>query len=101
MESSQIVCPLCNSNNLTAKYEAKYVYSYIIDSNAPGLKNKEELLPFLYDNREQVEARQYIKCESCGKQFPCFFSTKSNGIDYNDLQNILSNKSNFQSDTVT
>jgi DNA-directed RNA polymerase subunit RPC12/RpoP len=100
MESSQIVCPQCNSNRLTAKYEAKYVYSYIIDSNAPGLKNKDELLPFLYDNREQVEARQYIKCESCGKEFPCLFSTKSNGIDYNDLRNILSNKNNLQSDIV-
>ncbi len=91
MESSQILCPSCKSNKLTAKYEAKYVYSYIIDSNAPGLKNEEELLPFLYDNREQVEARQYIKCESCGKQFPCFFPAKSNGIDYGDLQMILNN----------
>jgi transposase-like protein len=95
MEPGQIVCPSCNSSNLTAKYEAKYVYSYIIDSNAPGLKNKEELLPFLYDNREQVESRQYIKCESCGKQFPCFFSTKSNGIDLNDLQKVFSNDNNL------
>ncbi|HEY9058888.1 MAG TPA: hypothetical protein VIO64_00060 [Pseudobacteroides sp.] len=90
MEANQIACPSCNSNNLTAKYEAKYVYSYIIDSNAPGLKNDQELLPFLYDNREQVESTQYIKCENCGRQFPCFFSAKSNGIDLNDLQKVLS-----------
>lgn len=72
MDNNRFLCPVCDSCKLMMKYEAKYVYSYAIDNDAPGLKNKAELLPYLYDKREQTEARQFIECSSCGTQFPCF-----------------------------
>lgn len=82
-------CPACKSSELTAKYEAKYIYSYKIDSDAPGMKNTEEFLPFLYDKREQQEARQYIECDICGTQYPCFFTEGNRGIDAKMLQNAV------------
>lgn len=86
MENNRLICPACSSNELTAKYEAGYIYSYIIDSDAPGLKNTEEFLPFLYDNREQKEARQYVECNTCKTQYPCFFTEGNKGIDFKVLQ---------------
>lgn len=68
------ICPACNSNGLTLKYEATYVYSYLIDESAPGTKNDEEFLSFLYDNREQTNAKQYIECNFCGARYPYYKS---------------------------
>jgi transcription elongation factor Elf1 len=87
--NNSFTCPACNGKTLVAKYEAKYVYSYIIDDDAPGLKNTEEFLPFLYDNREQKEARQYIECSVCGAQFPCYFSEGNKGIDFKVFQKAV------------
>lgn len=82
-------CPVCGSSQFMLRYEARYVYSYCIDSNAPGLKNDEEFLPFLFDGREQKEARQYIECDTCCSKYPCYFNQwdKSIGIRY--LQDAL------------
>lgn len=90
MKNNIFVCPTCKSTELTAKYEAKYIYSYKIDSDAPGLKNTEEFLPFIYDKREQQEARQYIECNVCGTQYPCFFTEGNKGIDLKMMQKIIS-----------
>lgn len=87
--SVHITCPICKGNNFRAKYEATYVYSYVIDSDAPGVKNKEEFLPFLFDNREQKEAKQYMECANCGAKFPCSFSHGNKGIDFTILQKAV------------
>jgi glutaredoxin len=73
MENKKYICPICNNSNLTLRYEASYVYSYILDNDAPGLKNNEEFLSFLYDKREQKDSRTYIECNKCGTQFPYTF----------------------------
>ncbi|MCX7922977.1 MAG: hypothetical protein N3B21_13340 [Clostridia bacterium] len=86
MSTNHIICPVCNSNKLIAKYEATYIYSYIIDSDAPGLKNTEEFLPYLFDTREQKEAKQYVECGTCGAQYPCYFTEGNKGIDFSLLQ---------------
>ena len=86
---NKLLCPTCNSNKLSIKYEAKYVYSYMIDNDAPGLRNKEELLPFMYDKREQTQSRQYIECSVCGTQYPCFISQWNEGINFKVLQQAL------------
>ncbi len=83
MEANQYQCPICNCTNLTLRYEASYVYSYILDSDAPGLKNSEEFLSFLYDKREQKDTRTYIECNECGTQYP-----------YHLLQQCLNRKEN-------
>ncbi|AUS95663.1 hypothetical protein CDQ84_01780 [Clostridium thermosuccinogenes] len=92
--SEHIICPVCKGKSFKAKYEATYVYSYVIDSDAPGLRNREEFLPFLFDNREQKEARQYVECDTCGARFPCQFSHGNKGIDFTILQKA------FRSDYV-
>ncbi len=81
MKKEKFVCPACGSSKLTAKYEAKYIYSYIIDSDSPGTLNTEEFYPFLYDKREQIESKQYVECGSCKTQYPCTFTTDNKGID--------------------
>lgn len=73
MENNSYLCPICNNNNLTLRHEASYVYSYVMDSDAPGVKNTEEFLSFLYDKREQRDTRTYVECNKCGTQYPYTF----------------------------
>lgn len=87
--SSSLICPACRNNSLTAKYEATYVYSYCIDSGAPGRQNEEEFLPFLFDNREQKGAKEYIECSSCGAQYPCSFGEGNKGVNFTILQKAI------------
>lgn len=68
--SKKYQCPLCEGKELIMRYEAGYVYSYVIDNDAPGLMNSDEFLSYLYDKRELKEARTYIECSKCGSQFP-------------------------------
>jgi DNA-directed RNA polymerase subunit RPC12/RpoP len=73
MENTSYKCPVCSSRELTLRYEASYVYSYVIDSDAPGLNNSEEFLSYLYDKREQKDTRTYVECNQCGTQYPYTF----------------------------
>ncbi|MCX8131477.1 MAG: hypothetical protein N3I35_15470 [Clostridia bacterium] len=86
----QIICPLCNNTSFVVRYEATYVYSYYIDSDAPGIKNSHEFLPFMFDNREQKDSRQYIECISCKAIYPCYFNEWNSGIGQVDLQKAIS-----------
>lgn len=84
-----IVCPVCSKHNLVLKYQVTYEYSYALDADAPGQCNKVEFLPYLYDNREQKEAIQYIHCESCGTSFPCYIEEWNHGIRTSSLQKAI------------
>ncbi|NLM76139.1 MAG: hypothetical protein GX187_08630 [Clostridiaceae bacterium] len=92
MKNNKFFCPACKSRQLIAKYEAKYIYSYIIDSDSPGILNKKEFYPFLYDKREQVEAKQYIECCECKSQYPCSFTTDNKGINSDILEKAITKK---------
>lgn len=70
MENTIYQCPICKGSELTLRYEASYVYSYVVDSDAPGLKNSEEFLSFLYDKRELKGDRTYVECNQCKTQYP-------------------------------
>lgn len=69
MESKKYICPVCKGKDLYLKHEASYVYSYILDSDAPGMRNTEIFSPFLYDRREQTESHEYVECEKCKSRF--------------------------------
>jgi uncharacterized protein YbaR (Trm112 family) len=86
---NRIVCPVCNGDQLILKYEATYEYSYIIDSNAPGLNNIEELLPHMYDNREQKDTKQYIECSTCKTNYPCYFDKWTEKINSKTIQKAI------------
>ena len=73
MNDNRYACPICNNNKLILRYEASYVYSYVVDSDAPGLKNSDEFLSFVYDKREQKDTRTFIECNKCGTQYPYTF----------------------------
>ncbi len=88
-QANAVSCPRCHNNHLQLKYEVTYEYSYTIDANAPGECNHDEFLPYLYDNREQKEARQTIKCQTCGASFPCYFTNWQQGISTAALQKAL------------
>lgn len=81
------ICPVCQNKDLTLRYEASYVYSYVMDADAPGLKNSEEFLSFLYDKREQKDTRTYIECNKCGTQYPY---TLMNGVLKQDQRDKIS-----------
>lgn len=88
-QTSQVICPICNNNHLILKYQATYEYSYVIDSNAPGINNTEELLPHLYDNREQKDTKQFIECSSCGTNYPCYFDKWTERINTETIQKAI------------
>lgn len=74
MQAKQAVeCPRCGGRSLVLKYEVVYEYAYLIDANAPGRLNDEEFRPYLYDNRVQKAAEQYVECASCNRRYPCYF----------------------------
>lgn len=87
--SKKLTCPNCNGNQFLMKYEASYVYSYVIDSDSPGLKNKDEFLPFLFDKREQKYIDQYIECNICHTKYPCYFNQLGEGINTEALKKVI------------
>lgn len=93
-ESKILVCPYCHNNYFHIKYEASYVYSYVIDSDAPGLKNTNEFLSFKYDNREKKESIQYIECQSCRTRFPCNFNEWDVSMGAEEIQRIINSQHN-------
>lgn len=87
--SNHMTCPACGSSSFTAKYEATYEYSYTLDFDAPGLKNHDEFLSFLFDNRELTNAKQYVECRECNAQYPCFFTREDEGIGFTIIQKAI------------
>jgi len=87
--NNRAVCPVCKSDLLVLKYVATYEYSYIIDSNAPGINNTKELFPHLYDNREQKDNKQYIECSTCGTNYPCYFNKWTDMINATTIQKAI------------
>lgn len=69
MQEQNYTCPVCNGKELYLKHEASYVYSYLMDSDAPGMKNSEMFSPFLYDRRNQTSSQEYVECDNCKTRF--------------------------------
>lgn len=88
-----LICPRCNNDQFVLKYEASHIYSYIFDSDAPGLKNSDEFLSFLYDRRELTSSDQYVECQSCGSRFPCSFNVWDTKTSLKALQEAISGAS--------
>lgn len=84
-----LVCPVCKQNNFVVRYEASHVYSYVVDSDAPGRKNHDEFLSFLYDKRELTNSDQYVECLSCGAKFPCSFNLWNKNTSMKELQDTI------------
>lgn len=83
-----VYCPYCGGR-LVLKYQATYEYWYVLDQDAPGLKNREGFLPYLYDHREQKTSNQFIECPRCHIRQPFVFSLTNKQIDAHQLQQAL------------
>lgn len=88
MEACDLICGKCRKGNFILKYEATYEYSYSIDTDAPGLLNQDQFLPFLYDNRIQKEAKQYVECSYCGARYP-YYGDISKGINFSYIKEAI------------
>lgn len=84
---NSIACPSCGQRHLMLNYEVTYAYSYLLDMNAPGNSNDLEFRPYLYDNRTQKAAHQYIECENCKAKYPCCVQDQL--VDPVQIQRIL------------
>lgn len=89
-----IKCPHCSGTHFTAKYESTYVYSYKIDS--PESNTADSPVPYLFDNREQTNAKQYIECNNCKTKYPCEFTMDSENVDFTILQKAI--RANYTKD---
>ncbi len=87
--TESLVCPVCQNRRFIVKYEASHVYSYVVDSDAPGRRNTNEFLSFLYDRRELVKSDQYVECQACGTKFPCSFYVWNKETGRQALQEAL------------
>lgn len=85
-----MACPKCNNKDFLLKQEAKYVYSYKLDtSNFENTLDKTTSLPFLFDNRELDGSKQYIECEECNEKFPTDFKLSDKKIELTILQKAI------------
>lgn len=90
-DRATLLCPRCHHSRFVVKYEASHVYSYAIDSDAPGRRNADEFLSFLYDKRELTKSDQYVECQSCGAKYPCSFSVWNDATSLEELQAAINN----------
>lgn len=65
-----LICPKCQGIYFELKKEATYLYTYKLDTPLTSdWNNKDESLPFLFDNREKLNSSEYIECKDCGQQY--------------------------------
>lgn len=90
-------CPDCNSSHFKIRREAAYLYTYTLDTlNEKDESESDESLPFLFDNREKIDSREYLECENCGAKFPCHLDELNNKIHLTIVQKAL--RSDYASD---
>lgn len=85
-----LICPKCNGIRFEIKREATFLYSYKLDTPLTGeWSNENETLPFLFDNREQLNSKEYVECKKCGTQYPCDLSNDNAKIHFTILQKAI------------
>lgn len=85
-----IQCPQCSGKSFTAKYESTYIYSYKIEPPDSEKDNRDnDAYPFLFDNREQMNSKQYIECRDCKAKYPCQFTLDSKQVDFTIVQKAI------------
>lgn len=69
--SESLICPKCQGNYFEMKREATFLYTYKLDTPLTDKWSKQdEPLPFLFDNREEIKSKEYLKCTTCGAKYP-------------------------------
>ena len=85
-----LVCPKCKNKNFTIKREATYLYSYKFSTkDAVSAEHETKELPFLFDNREKTEFKEFIECDNCGARFPVVLEECNKNINFTILQKAI------------
>jgi len=93
--NEHLICSKCKSNNFEMKRETTYLYTYDINpSKLLSEVDETKTTPFLFDNREQINEKEYFVCKDCGATYPCHIDKNNNKICLTILQKAL--RSDFQ-----
>lgn len=84
-----LVCPKCNGKHFSVKREATYLYTYKLETSGHENRIEEEALPFLFDNREQTDSKEYLQCEQCRAQYPCDLDRQHDHIQFTILRKAI------------
>jgi predicted nucleic-acid-binding Zn-ribbon protein len=85
-----IECPKCKNNSFQIKRIATYVYTYKVDVKASDIgTEKVEALPFVFDNREKANSKEYIYCDKCGSEFPISLDNAKTKIDFTIIRKAV------------
>ena len=88
--NESLICTKCSGTRFSVKREATYLDSYNIDTPDSNQWSKDpEALPFLFDNRELINSREYLKCEQCGATFPCSLDDSNSTISFTISQKAV------------
>lgn len=88
--NEHMVCPNCNGTHFTVKREATYIYTYNIEPpDTADREGHEDSLPFLFDNREQVNNKEYLRCEQCGAQYPCDIDRQQGKLQFTIIRKAI------------
>lgn len=87
--NKSLVCPKCQGTHFEIKRKATYLYTYKLDTPLTNEWSKEdEVLPFLFDNRELLNSKEYIECMECGAKYPFDINGNAN-IQFTILQKAI------------
>lgn len=88
--NNPLTCPNCNDNFFQIKREATYIYTYEVNSpKAESMTKNLEEVPYLFENREQLNEKEYLLCKNCGTKFPCSLNKEKNNISLTILQKAI------------
>ena len=87
-QKETLVCTKCSNKEFEMKREATYLYTYDMDNHEKWL-SKTEILPFLFDNREQIDEKEYLVCKKCGSVYPCSLDKVSKEIELTILRKAV------------
>lgn len=83
-------CSKCGISDFEFKREATYIYTYDINpvNLSSEIKGTKEV-PYLFDNREQVNEKEYLMCKNCGATYPCSINKDKANISLTILRKAI------------
>lgn len=87
---NSLVCPKCNGTYFVAKRETTFLYTYKLETSiTEHWSAEQEALPFLFDNREQLNNNEYLECTKCKTCYSCEFEDLDSTIHLTILQKAI------------
>lgn len=88
--SKNLHCPKCHRGEFEIKRMVTYIYTYkISNDNKDKSLDKTEELPFLFDNREKTESKEYLLCKACKSKYPINLEEEDTKINFTILSKAI------------